>query len=148
MNRRKRLYIILPTIIMMFCFAYARHKYVQKEYDITGSLQTKDLDEVSGIAASGINKDMYYIHNDSGDTSRFFAINPSGKINSIIYFNGDPKLRMGVRDCEDIAVGPGPVDGKSYVYVGDIGDNYAKRKYITVYRIEEQTAWGMIAPKV
>jgi hypothetical protein len=47
-----------------------------------------------------------------------------------------------VRDCEDIAVGPGPVKGKSYVYDGDIGDNDSKRKYITVYRIEEKKAWA------
>jgi hypothetical protein len=141
MSRRKKLNILLPLIIVMFFGAYARHKYVQKEYDITGTLQTRHLDEISGIAASGINEDMYYIHNDSGDTSRFFAIKPTGKIISTIYFKGDPKEVLGVHDCEDIAVGPGPVKGKSYVYMGDIGDNDAVRKYITVYRIEEQKSW-------
>jgi len=100
------------------------------------------MDEISGIAASGINENLFYVHNDSGDTSRFFAILPSGKVKSIIYFKGDPKETFGVHDCEDIAVGPGPVMGKSYVYMGDIGDNYAERKYITVYRMEEKTAWA------
>jgi len=141
MSRRKRLNIILPIVVVLFFCAYARHRYVNNKYDITGSLQTKEMDEISGIAASGINNDLYYAENDSGDTSRFFAINPSGKINSIIYFKGDPSLRLGVRDCEDIAVGPGPVAGKSYVYDGDIGDNYAQRKYLTVYRLEEQKSW-------
>ena len=41
------------------------------------------------------------------------------------------------RDWEDIAVGPGPVDGKNYVYVGEIGDNDAKYRFKRVYRFEE-----------
>ena len=141
MSRAKKLNIILPIVIILFIGAYARHKYVQKEYDEVGTLPTKQLDEISGIAASGINKDIYYIHNDSGDTSRFFAIEPSGKLIATIYFKGDTSLPQGVRDCEDIAVGPGPVKGKSYVYDGDIGDNDAVRDYITVYRIEEKKSW-------
>jgi hypothetical protein len=141
MSRAKKLNIILPIVIILFIGAYARHKYVQKEYDIVGTLPTKLLDEISGIAASGVNKDIYYIHNDSGDTSRFFAIEPSGKLIATIYFKGDPKDSQGVRDCEDIAVGPGPAKGKSYVYDGDIGDNDAVRDYITVFRIEEKKSW-------
>jgi hypothetical protein len=99
------------------------------------------MDEISGIAASGINPDIYYVHNDSGDTSRFFSIYPNGQVKSTVYFKGDPKEIRGVYDCEDIAVGPGPVKGKNYVYMGDIGDNYSVRKYLTVYRMEEKRSW-------
>ncbi|SDS39881.1 hypothetical protein SAMN05216490_1083 [Mucilaginibacter mallensis] len=141
MSRTKKLNIIIPIVIVLFVGAYARHKYDEKAYDIVGTLPNKQLDEISGIAASGINKDIYYIHNDSGDTSRFFAIHPDGKLKTTIYFKGDPKEGQGVHDCEDIAVGPGPVKGKSYVYDGDIGDNFAVRNYITVYRVEEKTSW-------
>jgi len=141
MSRAKKLNILIPLVALLFIGAYARHKFVQKESNITGTLQGKQLDEISGIAASGINNDIYYIHNDSGDTSRFFAIKPDGTVVSTIYFKGDPKEVLGVHDCEDIAVGIGPVKGKSYVYVGDIGDNNAVRSYITVYRIEEKTSW-------
>ena len=35
-----------------------------------------------------------------------------------------------------------PQPKKSYIYLGDIGDNYALRKYITIYRIEEQPIWA------
>jgi len=141
MSRTKKLNIIIPIVIVLFVGAYARHKYDEKTYDIVGTLPNKQLDEISGIAASGINKDIYYIHNDSGDTSRFFAIHPDGKLKTTIYFKGDPKEGQGVHDCEDIAVGPGPIKGKSYVYDGDIGDNFAVRNYITVYRVEEKTSW-------
>lgn len=97
------------------------------------TLKDTALKEVSGIAASRINKNILYVHNDSGDTSRFFAIDPSGNLKATFYFKAN------VVDCEDIAVGWGPEKSKSYVYLGDIGDNHAQRRSITVYRFEEPT---------
>jgi hypothetical protein len=141
MSRSKKIKIILPIIIILFFGAYADHRYVQQKFTISGRLQNKEMDEISGIAASGIHKGIYYVHNDSGDTSRFFAITPEGKIVSVIYFKGDAKVKLGVLDCEDIAVGIGPAKGKSYVYMGDIGDNNARYPYRTIYRMEEQTSW-------
>ncbi len=141
MSRAKRLNIFIPVIIILFFAAYVRHRYINREINITGHLPDRQMDEISGIAASGINYDIYYIHNDSGDTSRFFAITPDGKLQTTIYFKGDPQEAQGVEDCEDIAVGPGPGSKKSYVYLGDIGDNFSLRKYITVYRVPEQTSW-------
>jgi hypothetical protein len=142
MSRTKKLKILLPLVFILFWGAYARHKYVNKQIDIAGRLQDKAMDETSGIAASGINKDIYYVHNDSGDTSRFFAIWPNGTLKTTIYYNGDKRQPLGVSDCEDIAVGPGPVKGKSYVYIGDIGDNHSEKKTITIYRFEENTSWA------
>jgi len=104
----------------------------------TPVLEDTRLNETSGLAASVANPGLYYVHNDSGDTSRFFAISPDGHLKGMFYFNGEPGLSpFGVRDCEDIAVGPGPQPGASYVYVGDIGDNNAQRPLITIYRIKE-----------
>ncbi|MBS1500595.1 MAG: hypothetical protein JST32_00935 [Bacteroidetes bacterium] len=141
MSRTKKIKIILPLVLALFFLAYAEHKHTEKSQDITGRLSNREMDEISGIAASGVNSGIYYVHNDSGDTSRFFAITPKGNIRSVIYFKGDPAEPLAVHDCEDIAVGPGPATGKSYVYLGDIGDNPSKRKYITVYRLEEQISW-------
>src|ERR1700712_1998944 len=141
MSRTKKIKIILPIVIILFFGAYAEHHYSAQKLNIPGRLQDKAMNEISGIAASGIHKGIYYVHNDSGDTSRFFAITPEGKIKSVIYYKGDPREVLGVNDCEDIAVGPGPSKGKSYVYMGDIGDNNSERSYITVYRMEEQKTW-------
>ncbi len=94
-------------------------------------LQDAEMKETSGIAASRINKNTFYVHNDSGDTSRFFAISPNGQLKETFEFKGD------AIDCEDIAVGPGPVKGKSYVYLGDIGDNHHQRRTIEIYRFAE-----------
>ena len=50
-------------------------------------------------------------------------------------------------DWEDIAVGPGPLAGTSYVYVADIGDNAKARSAILVYRVQEPTVpVGPVAP--
>lgn len=121
--------------------AFAKHRLLDKQ-DITGTLNNKEMDETSGIAASSISPDTYYVHNDSGDTSRFFAITAGGKLKSTIYFKGDNTHGLGVQDCEDIDVGPGPEKGKSYVYLGDIGDNAQNRPYITVYRMAERKSWA------
>lgn len=119
---------------MLFCQA-CKHSSAQTN---PPALQDDRLNETSGIAASVAHPGLYYVHNDSGDSSRFFIISPDGSLKGIFYFNGEPGLaQYGVRDCEDIAVGTGPQAGSSYVYVGDIGDNNAVRKYITIYRIKE-----------
>jgi hypothetical protein len=78
------------------------------------------------------------VHNDSGDESRFFMISADGKLNHTLNYNGNFNAYS---DCEDIAVGPGPVKGKSYVYIGDIGDNGTYRNAIIIYRFEEKRSW-------
>lgn len=138
-SRSKRLKLIAATVIVLFSCAFARHRYLQNQTTITGRLGDKSMGEISGIAASGLQKDVLYVHNDSGDTSRFFAINPDGKLLNTIYFRGDSTLGRGIDDCEDIAVGPGPVKGNSYIYIGDIGDNGSSRKNIVIYRIAENS---------
>jgi hypothetical protein len=140
MSSAKKANILIPIIFLLFLGAYARHRYIIHQIVVAGTLQDKRMNETSGIAASGIAKDTYYVHNDSGDTSRFFAISPEGKLLSTIYYKGTYAGKQGVYDCEDIAVGPGPNTKKSYVYIADIGDNGAARKCVTLYRITEQAA--------
>lgn len=133
---KKRRLALLLIIVVMFFAAYAHHRYGSKP-QLTGHFVDRQLDEVSGIAASAVNPGVYYVHNDSGDTSRFFAVDEAGNLKQTYYFKGEATNPLGVQDCEDIAVGPGPAIGKSYIYVGDIGDNRAQRPYLTVYRIAE-----------
>ncbi len=46
-------------------------------------------------------------------------------------------------DYEDIAVGPGPAEGTSYLFVGDIGDDTGTRtEGIVVYRVSEPEVTG------
>ena len=90
------------------------------------------ITEASGVAASRRYGNVLWVHNDSGDTNRVFAIATNGASFATYVLGGAE-----ANDWEDIAVGPGPVAGTSYVYVGDIGDNGGNRNSIEVYRFPE-----------
>jgi hypothetical protein len=95
-------------------------------------LKSKKLKEVSGIAASVTNPGYLWAHNDSHNGTEVYLINEALTISLACKLTGVEN-----RDWEDIAVGPGPEEGKSYVYVGEIGDNDAKYRFKRVYRFEE-----------
>jgi len=94
------------------------------------------MDEISGIAIGSGKEILAFMHNDSGDTSRVFAMGKNGKLLSTLYFRGVSGSK-GVADCEDIASGKSPGKKGRFIYLGDIGDNKARRAFITVYRIPE-----------
>ncbi|WP_345952584.1 hypothetical protein [Mucilaginibacter sp. PAMB04168] len=136
MKNFKKRRILWPVLIFVLeLAAYAQNKRDDTNY-ISGYLQSDLNGETSGIAASGKHSDVYYIHNDSGDNNRFFAIDRQGKLLGTYYYVTD-KGAVNVKDCEDIAVGPGPLPNKSYVYIGDIGDNGASNRSVNIYRIAE-----------
>jgi len=91
-----------------------------------------DIKEASGIAASRRDDNVLWVHNDSGDTARFFAIDRSGKLLATFSLQSATAT-----DWEDIAIGPGPMKDAPYLYLADIGDNAAARADVTVYRIAE-----------
>jgi len=95
-----------------------------------GKVKSKALAEVSGMAASRVNKGLLWVSND-GDSGRVYAIRTDGKM--IV------ELRLPVRvlDVEELALGPGSEDGADYLYVGDIGDNDSRRFEVTVVRFKE-----------
>jgi hypothetical protein len=98
----------------------------------TGNVAFKELNEVSGLAASRKNAGVLWAHNDSGDTGRIFAMDSTGKHLGVYNLSGVTAV-----DCEDIALGPGPIAGRDYLYLGDIGDNISQRAKIMVYRVAE-----------
>lgn len=100
--------------------------------EILGHLTTDEIREASGIASSVPLKGFYWTHNDSGNKPEVYLLNSKGVLVSTIKLED-----VSNRDWEDIAEGIGPVKGKSYVYVGDIGDNAGIRKHIRIYRFPE-----------
>lgn len=95
------------------------------------TLSDPAISESSGIAASRRREGIFYTHNDSGDSARFFQFDATGKVLATIAIaNAQPAI-----DWEDMAAAT--VAAKPYLYFGDIGDNAAKRKHIVVYRVPE-----------
>lgn len=99
---------------------------------VVGTTPLAELPEVSGIVTSAVNPGLIWMHNDSGDEPRVFAVVLPGRIVARVRLQGATHL-----DWEDMARGPGPEPGASYLYVADIGDNSARRNNVTVYRIRE-----------
>lgn len=99
---------------------------------VVHDLARTDLVEISGVAASRINPGILYIHNDSGNPNQVYLTDGNGNDKGTLTLTP-----VSNRDWEDIAVGPGPVPGKNYIYVGDIGDNKSKYPSVFVYRFSE-----------
>ncbi len=95
------------------------------------------ITESSGLAASWRNAGQLWTHNDSGDGPFVFAIDRSGRTRGAWRVQG-----ARARDWEDVAVGPGPVPGRSYLYLADIGDNERTRPEVVVYRVPEPAITG------
>lgn len=89
------------------------------------------LSEISGIIKSWAQEDVFWVHNDSGDSARIFAVKRDGALLKEIKFEGAKNL-----DWEDIAIGGGNV------IVADLGNNGNARKNLGVYVFPEPDPSG------
>lgn len=91
--------------------------------------------ELSGIVRSKTDKNVFWIHNDSGDLPRIFAIDSTGHFyESDRYKNREGVVIAGATnvDWEDITV-----DNKGNVVVADMGNNGNDRRDLVLYVIPE-----------
>ncbi len=95
-------------------------------------LEDKAVNESSGVVASRRNAGVFWTHNDSGDGPNLYAFDRQGRKRGVWRVEGAQAI-----DWEDIAAGPGPEQGRAYLYVGDTGDNDRAREQVTVYRVPE-----------
>ncbi len=98
---------------------------------LIGTIGNPILEEMSGMAFSKNHPDKFYTHTDSGGEAAVYVLDSLGNELGKITLEGVEN-----RDWEDIAVGPGP-GGKSYVYLGEIGDNLGVHQAVEVYRFPE-----------
>ncbi len=99
---------------------------------VVGVPQSPALPEISGLAASCTQADVFWTHNDSGDGPYVYAMSSAGA-----HLGRWELAGVAAIDWEDIAIGPGPVPGVDYLYIGDVGDNAHARLWVTVYRVPE-----------
>ena len=97
------------------------------------------LPEASGVAVSRRSPGRLWAINDSGE-SVVTALDTRGSVTARVRVSG-----VKVDDWEAVAVGACP--GGSCIYIGDIGDNAAGRKRVTVYRVPEPSAEDSITVK-
>jgi len=110
-------------------------------------VEAKPISEMSGIVKSRRHDDLYWVHNDSGDGPRLFAIDGNGRSILPTYskfsFYGDAPEQgkqqwQGFQvlyaehiDWEDIAV------DDNYLYVADTGNNGNARRNLVIYALSE-----------
>lgn len=99
---------------------------------LAGKLESPDLREASGIAASKCQSNVFWVQNDSGDQPLIYAVDSTGKHLGAWNVGGATN-----RDWEDIATVK--TGDKCHVLIGEIGDNEHKHQRIAVYRVEEPT---------
>ena len=91
--------------------------------------------ELSGIVKSRSNSNVFWIHNDSGDQPRVFAIDSLGQFyTSDRYKNREGIVIAGATnvDWEDITM-----DKKGNLVIADIGNNGNDRKDLLLYMVPE-----------
>ena len=90
------------------------------------------IDEASGIGVGIRSPGVVYVHNDSGDSARFFALDgTTGRPLTVFYVPDATNV-----DWEDLAVAR-DASGVASVWLADIGDNDAKRSEVRIYRVDE-----------
>ena len=98
---------------------------------VIGTMKSPDITESSGLAASRCQTGVLWTHNDSGDDAFIYAINLKGDSLGTWKIPNAQNI-----DWEDIAAYKDK-GGKCFIYIGEIGDNKAKRDEHAVYRIPE-----------
>jgi hypothetical protein len=92
----------------------------------------QQLDEASGLVESIANPGFLWTINDSGNPPEVFLIDAHAKTRLICTLFPSHN-----RDWEDVAIGAGPNVKEKYVYVADIGDNWALHDLKFIYRFVE-----------
>ncbi len=96
-----------------------------------GTFADPRLDESSGVAASRLHPGQFWTHNDSGDVARLLRFDADGQTTAVVNL---PLSKP--TDWEDLA---------SFVWkdrplllIGDVGDNGARRDFVTLWLLAEQ----------
>lgn len=137
----------LFTILVLL--AYPIHPHPQEPITLnpTARVEHPPIDEMSGIAKSRTYEGVFWVHNDSGDRPRIFAIRQDGSVvappqvsrrdssnrpeNAPPVFEGIPIEGAGNIDWEDIAI-----DGDT-LYIADMGNNFNARRDLAIYVLKE-----------
>jgi hypothetical protein len=98
--------------------------------------QNRAVKEASALIASQRWPGVYWTLNDSGNAPSVFALDEEGQARGMFRVDGAEN-----EDWEALQLGPDG-NGGTALYIGDIGDNDAERKELTIYRIPEPEPSG------
>jgi hypothetical protein len=139
-TRVRGIALIIATLSLAWPVTSTAQQLATPHCQSSGPLvRIPDLPEASGVAVSLRSPGRLWAHNDSGEAV-LVALDTRGSVTGRVRVSG-----VEVEDWEAVAVGTCP-EG-SCIYIADIGDNKAKRKRITVYRVSEPSTEDSVAVK-
>lgn len=103
----------------------------ESDVRVDRTVRDERITESSGLARSRVHSGLLWTHNDRGDSARVFGVARDGTTSSVLTLDGVQAV-----DFEALAWGRDP-QGRSALYVGDIGDNSRSRDEIAVHRVPE-----------
>jgi hypothetical protein len=101
-----------------------------KEHRVLGNLNTKIINEASGLIVSKYKNRLYHV-NDSGDGPFLYQTNLKGELTNKIELTN-----VKVKDVESL--GYGNCESGKCIFIADIGDNKKKRKEVSIHIIKER----------
>jgi len=112
-----------------------KHPFARRLLQLAGwephaRLHASGLREVSGVTKSPKHENIYWVHGDSGQAARLYAVRADGEIVARMDVTGAANV-----DWEDITA-----DDEGHLYIGDIGDNVGRRARLRIYRVAEPDA--------
>ncbi|MCW1913190.1 hypothetical protein OJ996_06385 [Luteolibacter sp. GHJ8] len=123
-------------VLMLFVFCGAGFLRAEeaaplfKRASPEGHLQSRDLNEASGMAASPSDNRLLWLLNDSGCSAELFLTETDGGKRGRVSVEGVKNV-----DWEDLA--SFELGGKPFLIISDTGDNASKRKSCMLYVVPE-----------
>jgi hypothetical protein len=112
----KKSFILILLIILVSCANYGQLDIVTRLPNV--------LSEVSGVQTIQ-NSNLIWMINDGGNPHRLYGVSRKGKIKEEFIINAKNE------DWEDLTS-----DDEGNLYIGDFGNNYSKRKDLTILKIK------------
>ncbi len=100
------------------------------EPEYAGTKTDADLEEMSGLAASRIHKDVLWVINDSGNGEKLIAMRTDASRIATFELKGVKNI-----DWEDLS--SFSINNKNYLLIADTGDNGGIRKTLQIHVFEE-----------
>lgn len=103
----------------------------------------RDLVESSGVVSSVDQPGVLFMINDSGNDALLFALDTTGVDRGVWRVrgasNGDWEA-LSAGPCSENETQGSPRSSQRCLYIGDVGDNFARRRNPSIYRVPEPPA--------
>ncbi len=135
----------MRLLLILFIASFSSTCLAKGPVKKIGEIGHGPISEVSGLSKSQTYPDTFWLHNDSGDASRLFAMDSLGQVivppfvgNKTVapgasesHWPGMPVFVAANQDWEDIAV------YKDLIYIADLGNNGNARRDLGLYVVRE-----------